>query len=331
MEREQCHKDASEVYTSDDFEEREQHLEEQDAVIWKVVPEPSGLASFDEDLEEEIDMTNLKEHVPKAHHAYLNIFSERQSQRLPEHSLWDHAIDLKPTFKPQALKIYALSPEKHDKLGKFIKEHLARGTIRRSTSHSTTPFFFVGKKDGKLRPVQDYRHLNEHTVCNVCPLPLIQELLDVIKGVIKFTKLEVWWGYNNICIKEGDEWKASFIIPLGLFEPTVMFFGLTNSPATFQAMMNMIFQDLIIARKITVYMDNILIFSKTMAEHVQIINQVLQILHDNDLYLKPKKCEFYKDELNYLGFTISKDHVAMEDSKVDAIRDWPIPHTIRDI
>ena len=86
MEREQHHKDTPKVCTSDDFKEREQHLEEQEAVIRKVAPEPSGLASFDEDLEEEIDTTNLKEHVPKAHHAYLNIFSERRSQRLPEHS-----------------------------------------------------------------------------------------------------------------------------------------------------------------------------------------------------------------------------------------------------
>ena len=165
----------------------------------------------------------------------------------------------------------------------------------------------------------------------MCPLPLIQELLDIIKGAIVFSKLDIRWGYNNIHIKKGDKWKASFITPLGLFEPTVIFFGLTNSPATFQAMMNMIFQDLIIARKITVYMDDILIFSKSMAEHVLIINQVLQILHNNNLYLKPKKCEFYKNKLNYLGFTISKDHVAMEDSKVDAIRDWPIPHTVRNI
>ena len=110
-----------------------------------------------------------------------------------------------------------------------------------------------------------------------------------------------------------------------------MFFSLTNSPATFQAMMNMIFQDLILARKITVYMDDILIFSKSMAEHILIINQVLQILRNNDLYLKPEKCEFYKEKLNYLGFMISKDHVAMEDAKIDAIRDWPIPRTIHDI
>ena len=144
---------------SDLFVEREQcHKEE--PVIRKVAPKPSSLASFDKDLKEEIDMTNLKDCVPKIHYAYLDIFSKWWSQRLPEHLFWDHAIKLKPTFKPQVSKIYALSPEKHNKLGKFIKEHLSRGTIQRSTLYSTAPFFFVGKKDGKLQLVQDYCHLN---------------------------------------------------------------------------------------------------------------------------------------------------------------------------
>ena len=98
-----------------------------------------------------------------------------------------------------------------------------------------------------------------------------------------FSKLDVRWGYNNVCIKEGDESKAAFVTPLGLFEPTVMFFGLTNSPATFQAMMNYIFQDLILARKIMVYMDDILIFTATTAEHIVVVRKVLQILRNNDL------------------------------------------------
>ncbi|ETW82816.1 hypothetical protein HETIRDRAFT_55210, partial [Heterobasidion irregulare TC 32-1] len=117
-------------------------------------------------------ITNLKERVPKVHYKYLDIFSEQNSQCLLEHTFWDHAIDLKTMFKPQMPKIYALSLEKHDKLGKFIKEHLARETIYRSTSSSATPFFFIGK-DGKLCLVQDYCHLNKHTVLNVCPLLLI--------------------------------------------------------------------------------------------------------------------------------------------------------------
>ena len=108
-----------------------------------------------------------------------------------------------------------------------------------------SPFFFVKKKDGSLRPVQDYRKLNEATVKNRYPLPLIQELVDKLQGSRVFTKLDVRWGYNNVRIREGDEWKAAFRTNRGLFEPTVMFFGLTNSPATFQTMMNDILRDLI--------------------------------------------------------------------------------------
>ncbi|ETW78210.1 hypothetical protein HETIRDRAFT_454228 [Heterobasidion irregulare TC 32-1] len=133
-------------------------------VIRKLAPEPSGFASFDQDLEDEIIITNLKERVPKAYHEFLDIFSKRKSQRLPEYTYWDHAIDLKPTFKPQVPKIYALN---------------------------SSPIFFIRKKDGKLRPVQDYHHLNSHTIPNVCPLPLIQELLDVIKGATIFSKLDM--------------------------------------------------------------------------------------------------------------------------------------------
>jgi len=112
-----------------------------------------------------------------------------------------------------------------------------------------TPFFFIKKKSGELRPVQDYRRLNTMTIKNSYPLPLISELIDKLKGARYFTKLDVRWGYNNVRIKEGDEWKAAFITSKGLFEPLVMFFGLTNSPATFQTMMNHLFRGLIFKRQ----------------------------------------------------------------------------------
>ncbi len=108
-----------------------------------------------------------------------------------------------------------------------------------------SPFFFVGKKDGKLRPCQDYRYLNEGTVKNMYPLPLISELLDKLKGAKYFTKMDLRWGYNNIQIKDGDQWKGAFKTNHGLFEPMVMFFGMCNSPSTFQNMMNDIFKDMI--------------------------------------------------------------------------------------
>jgi hypothetical protein len=131
----------------------------------------------------------------------------------------------------------------------------------------TSPFFFVKKKDGSLQPVQDYQKLNEMTVKNQYPLPLIQELIDELKVARIFTKMDVWWGFNNICIKEGDEWKAEFRTNQGLFEPTIMFFGLTNFPATFQSFMNHILKKEINEGHVIVYMDDVLVFINNMNEH----------------------------------------------------------------
>jgi Reverse transcriptase (RNA-dependent DNA polymerase) len=130
-----------------------------------------------------------------------------------------------------------------------------------------SPVFFIKKKDGSLRLVQDYRVVNAMTVKNRYPLPIISELIAQLRGVKYFTKLDVRWGFNNVQIKEGDEWKAAFHTNCGLYEPLVMFFGLTNSPATFQIMMNVIFQDLIMEGHVCVYLDDILIFTKMLAEH----------------------------------------------------------------
>ena len=124
---------------------------------------------------------------------------------------------------------------------KFVAEHLKRGTIHESKSPYAASFFFI-KKDGKLRPVQDYRPINKWTKKNRNVSPLILQTIDRLSGCTLFTKFDVCWGYNNIRIKPGDEWKAAFLMPKGLFEPTVMFFGLTNSLAMFQMMMNTIFQ-----------------------------------------------------------------------------------------
>jgi Reverse transcriptase (RNA-dependent DNA polymerase) len=130
-------------------------------------------------------------------------------------------------------------------LDTFLEENLSSGRIRPSQSKIASPFFFIKKKDGKLRLVQDYRKLNEMMIKNRYPLPLTHELIDRVKGSKYFTKLDICWGYNNVRIKDGDECKVAFKTNHGMFEPLVMFFGLNNSPATFQTMMNDIFRDLI--------------------------------------------------------------------------------------
>ena len=204
----------------------------------------------------------LEDQIPREYHEFLDIFDEKKADRFPDPRPWDHKIEMKEGFVPKAFKAYNLTPEEQTELDKFLKDNLEKRYIRPSQSPMATPFFFVKKKDGKLRPCQDYRYLNEWTIKNAYPLPLISELMDKIKGAKYFTKLDVRWGYNNIRIKDGDQWKAAFKTNRGLFEPTVMFFGMCNSPATFQAMMDATFKDLIEEEKIIIYMDDIFIFAQ---------------------------------------------------------------------
>jgi len=206
-----------------------------------------------------------------------------------------------------------------------------RGYICPSKSSFASPFFFVKKKDGKLRPVQDYRRLNSLTLKNQYPLPLISDVVDKLKDAKIFTKFDVRWGYNNVRIKEGDEWKAAFKTNRGLFEPLVMFFGLTNSPATFQNMMNVIFQDLIDMGKVFVYMDDILIATVTLEEHRQLVHEVLARLAKHHLFLKPEKCIFEQPEVDYLGLRLKAGCLAMDTIKTQAIQDWPVPRKLREL
>ena len=147
--------------------------------------------------------------------------------------------------------------------------------------------------------------------------------------LFRSTKLDVHWGYNNIRIKERDEWKAAFKTNRGLFEPTVMFFGLTNSPATFQAMMDSIFKDMVERNQVIVYMDDILIHAADEDELEQWTKEVFRHLHEQDLYLKSKKCEFKKTRVEYLGMIIEEGKIAMDPVKLGGIRDWTIPTTVK--
>jgi len=185
--------------------------------------------------------------------------------------------------------------------------------------------FFIKKKDGSLRLVQDYYAPNAVTVKNRYLLPLISELVSQLRRAKYFTKLDVCWGFNNVRIKPGDEWKAAFCTNRGLFEPLVMFFGMTNSPATFQTMMNDVFRTIIAKGIVIVYLDNILIFTKTEEEHEQVVWRVLEILTEHKLFLHLEKCEFHRKQIEYLGLVILENKVAMNPVKVAGVREWPIP------
>jgi len=166
---------------------------------------------------------------------------------------------MKEGFVSRKGKVYLLSREEREEVCEFIQEQLRKGYIRPLKLPQTASVFFVGKKDSKKRMVQDYRYLNEWTIKNNYPLPLISDIVENIGTKKVFTKIDLRWGYNNVWIKEGDEWKAVFATPEGSFEPTVMFFVLTNSPVTFQVMMNELLRDLINTEKVAAFIDDVII------------------------------------------------------------------------
>ena len=276
-------------------------------------------------------ITSFKEIVPLPYHQFEQVFLKESFDELPQHKKWDHVIELIPGSKEFSTKLYAMSPNEQEELDKFLDENLKSGRIRPSKSPMASPVFFVKKKDGSLRFVQDYRKLNSITIRNRYPLPLLPDIMSRVTGAKYFTKLDVRWGYNNIQIREGDEWKAAFRTNRGLFEPLVMFFGLCNSPATFQTMMNDIFRSLIEEGVVAVYMDDILVFTKTLEEHRSVVKRVLQILKDNKLYLKPEKCIFETQKVEFLGFILSEDQIEMDPVKIEGVRNWPHPRNVKEL
>jgi len=264
------------------------------------------------------------ERIPPHLREFHSVFSKDSFDELPASKPWDHAVELVTDATLKTCKVYPLSASEQKELDEFLKENLeSGGRIRPSKSPMAAPVFFVKKKDGKLRLVQDYRALNAMTVKNKYPLPLIPKLITKLRGAKYFTKLDVRWGFNNVCIKEGDEWKAAFRTNRGLFEPLVMYFGLTNSPATFQTMMDEIFEDLISEGVVVVYLDDILIFTETLDEHRRITRRVLELLEKHKLYLCADKCEFEKTTVEYLGVIISHNSVAMDPVKIAGVAEWP--------
>ena len=209
---------------------------------------------------------------------------------------------------------------------KFIDEHVKKGYIMESNSPYASPFFFQAKKMGKLRSIMDYRVLNSLTVRDTYPLPLINTILDQLQGKSLFTKFDIRWGYNNIRIKEEVQWKAAFKTPFGLYQPQVIFFGLTNSPTTFCPAMARMFRDLvnIYPTELFVYMDNILIATNSdLDHHRQIVNDVLELLAKESYFLRPSKCVFKQTHIKYLGLTVDGNKLAVDPAKAEGLKDWP--------
>jgi len=269
--------------------------------------------------------------VPKRFLKWRKVFGKVELERMPTRKIWDHVIDLKEMFKPQKRRIYPLSKNKREEVQNFVNDQLRKEYIRLSKSPQMSSVFFVGKKNGSKRMVMDYCNLNDQTVKNKYPLPLITDLIDNMGSKQVFTKIDLWWGFNNIRIKEGDEWKGAFTTHVGFFELTVMFFGMMNSPATFQAIMNEILRDMINEGKVAAFVDDVLVGTETEKEHDEIVEEILRRLEKNNLYVKPEKCTWKVRKIGFLGVVIGPGGIEMEKEKVDEVPSWPKPKNMKDV
>jgi RNase H-like domain found in reverse transcriptase/Reverse transcriptase (RNA-dependent DNA polymerase) len=306
------------------------YIEEAKSKVWINVKTGIAMELAIKKNEKKADLP-VEKLIPEDLHDFLNVFDDNKANRFPESNVWDHKIDMKEGFEPKSFKNYNLTLEEQKELDKFLDENLEKGYIWPSQLPQASPFFFVKKKDGRLQPCQDYWYLNNWTVKNAYPLPLISEIMDKLKGAKYFSKFDVQWGYNNIWIRSGDEWKAAFKTNRGLYEPTVMFFGMCNSPATFQAMMDEIFKKEIKENLIIVYMDDILAFSKTINGLKKVKQIILEKAQEYDLYFKAKKCEFRKPKIEYLGLVVEEGKLTMDPAKLKGILDWPAPKTVKEV
>ena len=212
----------------------------------------------------------------------------------------------------------------------YIEESLQKGHIRPSSSPCGAPVLFVKKKDGSLRLCVDYRSLNAITIKDRYPLPLIDTLLDRLKNAKIFTALDLRGAYNLVRVKEGDEWKTAFRTRYGHYEYLVMPFGLSNAPAVFQRLMNDLFRDFT-DKFVVIYLDDILIYSDNLAEHVHHVRRVLEILLKNNLYCKFSKCEFHVKQVQFLGYIVSSDGLSMDSNKIKTILDWERPNNVTEV
>ncbi len=262
--------------------------------------------------------------VPLEYHHLRLVFSKSKALSLPPHRPYDCAIDLKPGTSPPKGRLYSLSAPERKAMETYINDSLAAGIIRPSSSPAGAGFFFVEKKDKTLRPCIDYRGLNDITIKNRYPLPLISSAFELLQGATIFTKLDLRNAYHLVRIREGDEWKTAFNTPSGHYEYLVMPFGLTNAPAVFQALVNDLLRDML-NRFVFVYLDDILIFSKSQEEHISHVQSVLQRLLENSLFVKAEKCEFHAPSVSFLGYVVAKGSLQMDPAKVSAVTSWPVP------
>ncbi|KAA0025802.1 pol protein [Cucumis melo var. makuwa] len=260
---------------------------------------------------------------------YPDVFSDELPRLSPPREI-DFAIELEPDTAPISRAPYRRAPAELKEMKVQLQELLDKGFIRPSASPWGAPVLFVKKKDESMRLYIDYRELNKVTVKNRYPLPRIDDLFDQLQGATVFSKIDLRSGYHQLRIRDSDIPKTAFRSRYGHYEFIVMSFGLTNAPAVFMDLMNRVFKDFLDSFVI-VFIDDILIYSKTEAEHEEHLRQVLETLRANRLYAKFSKCEFWLKKVSFLGHVVSSEGVSVDPAKIEAVTNWPRPSTVNEI
>ena len=260
---------------------------------------------------------------------WRNVFS-LSNEELGHTDVVTHKIRLTDDtpFKETTRRI---PPGMFDEVREHLQDMLDSGIIRKSQSPWSSNIVCVRKKDGSLRLCIDYRKLNARTIRDAYALPRIEDTLDTLAGSKIFSTLDLRSGYWQIEMAEEDKEKTAFAVDrLGFFESNRMCFGLTNAPATFQRLMEHCLRDLSM-KECCIYLDDIIVFSKSVDEHLKRLERVFQCLHECGLKLKPSKCVFFQKEVKYLGHVISEDGIQTDPEKVEAVKNWPVPKNIKEL
>ncbi|KAI3707163.1 hypothetical protein L6452_25432 [Arctium lappa] len=256
---------------------------------------------------------------------FPEVFPDDLTSLPPERQV-EFQIDLVPGAAPIARAPYRLAPSEMKELMSQLQELLDKGFIRPSTSPWGAPVLFVKKKDGTMRMCIDYRELNKVTIKNRYPLPRIDDLFDQLQGACYFSKIDLRSGYHQLKVREEDIPKTAFRTRYGHYEFLVMPFGMTNAPATFMDLMNRVCKPYL-DKFVIVFIDDILIYSRTEKEHEQHLRAVLSLLKREKLYAKFSKCEFWLREVQFLGHVVTQEGIKVDPTKVDAIKRWEPPRT----
>ncbi|XP_031108696.1 uncharacterized protein LOC116013188 [Ipomoea triloba] len=257
---------------------------------------------------------------------FQELFEEPKSQ--PPRREHDHSIPLIPGASPVNVRPYRYSFDQKNTIEEMVKEMLKTGVITESVSPFASPVLLVPKKDNTWRFCIDYRALNNITIKNKFPIPMVEDLFSELEGSKYFTKMDLRAGYHQVRMKKGEEYKTAFRTHQGLYEFRVMPFGLTNAPATFQALMNHVFKPLL-RKSVLVFFDDILVYSSDLGTHWSHLKEVLQLMRKHKLLAKLSKCSFAKKEVEYLGHIISEDGLHTDPSKLKAVAEWPKPVLVK--